>query len=110
MRVVISACSTKAFSYGPMPLAHLKLRPLIAVNDNNALFSPPRNCLPSHSRRAAYGRAAFIVAVLALVAGIIMLPLLQGLAVPIMTANEARPKVLRGSPIAPTLLQLQGHG
>jgi hypothetical protein len=110
MKVVISACSTKACSYGPMPLAQLKLRPVIAVNDNNAVFSPPRNCLPSHSRRAAYGRAAFIVAVLTIVAGIIMLPLLQGLAVPIMTANEARPKVLRGSPIAPTLLQLQGHG
>ncbi len=110
MRVVISACSNKAFSRGLIPLAHLKLRPAIAVNDNNAVFSPPRNCLPSHSRRAAYRPAAFIVAVLAIVAGIIMLPLLQGLAVPIMTANEARPKVLRGSPIAPTLLQLQGHG
>jgi hypothetical protein len=110
MRVMISACSPKAFSRGLIPLAHLKLRSLTAVNDNNALFSPPRNCLSSHSRRTAYGRAAFIVAVLAIMAGIIMLPLLQGLAVPIMTANEARPKVLRGSPIAPTLLQLQGHG
>ena len=110
MRVVLSACTNKAFSYGLMPLAHLKLRPLMAVNDNNALFSPPRSCLPAHSKRAAYGRAEFILAVLAVVAGIIRLPLLQGLAVPIMTANEARPKVLRGSPIAPTLLQLQGHG
>ena len=110
MKVVTSACSTKAFSYGPMPLAHLKLRPLIAVNDNNAVFSPPKSCHPFHGKRAAYGRAEFIIAVLAVVAGIIMLPLLQGLAVPIMTANEARPKVLRGSPIAPTLLQLQGHG
>jgi hypothetical protein len=110
MRVVLSACTNKAFLCGPMPWARLKLRPVIAVNDNNAVFSPPRNCLPSHSRRAAYGRAAFIVAVLAIVAGIIMLPLLQGLAVPIMTANKARPKVLRGSPIALTLLQLQGHG
>jgi hypothetical protein len=68
------------------------------------LFSPPRDCLPSHSRRAA-----FIIAVLAIVAGIITLPLLRGLAAPIMTANEARPKVLRGSPIAPALLQLQGQ-
>ncbi len=110
MRVVISACSTKAFSYGPMPFAHLKHRPLMAGNDNNSLFSPRRNCLPSHSRRAAYGRAAFVLAVLTIVAGIITLPLLQGLAVPVRTANEARPKVLRGSPIAPALLQLQGHG
>jgi hypothetical protein len=93
-----------------MPLAHLKLKQLTAMNDNNAVFSPPRQCLPFHGKRAAYGRAAFIVAVLAVVAGIIMLPLLQGLAVPIMTANEARPKIFRGSPIAPTLLQPQGHG
>lgn len=93
-----------------MPLAHLKLRPLMPVNDNNAVFSPPKSCHSFHGKRAAYGRAEFIVAVLAVVAGIITLPLLQGLAVPIMTANEARPKVLHGSPIAPTLLQLQGHG
>jgi hypothetical protein len=110
MRVVLSACTNKAFSCGPMPLAHLKLRPLVAVNDNNAVFSPPRSCHPFQGKRAAYGRAEFIVAVLAVVAGIITLPLLQGLAAPIMTANEARPKVLHGSPIAPTLLQLQGHG
>jgi len=110
MRVVISACSNKAFSCGPMPLAHLKLRPLIAVNDNNAVFRPPKSCHPFHGKRAAYGRPEFIIAVLAVIAGIIALPLLQGLAVPIMTANEARPKVLRGGPIAPTLLQLQGHG
>jgi hypothetical protein len=110
MKVVISACSTKAFLCGPMPLAHLKLRPLIAVNDNNAVFSPPKSCHPFHGKRTAYGRAEFVIAVLAVIAGIIMLPLLQGLVVPIMTANEARPKVLRGSPIAPTLLPLQGHG
>ena len=110
MRVVLSACTNKAFLCGPMPLAHLKLRPLIAVNDNNAVFSPPKSCHSFHSRRAAYGRAAVVIAVLAVVAGIILLPLLQGLVVPIMTANEARPKVLRGSPIASTLLQLQGHG
>ena len=110
MRVVLSACTNKALSCGPMPLAHLKLRPLIAVNDNNAVFSPPKSCHPFHGKRTAYGRAEFVIAVLALVAGIITLPLLQGLAVPIMTANEVRPKVLRGSPIAPTLLQPQGNG
>jgi hypothetical protein len=110
MKVVISACSNKAFSYGLMPLAHLKLRPLMAVNDNNALFSPPRSCLSAHSKRAAYGRAEFILAVLAVVAGIITLLLLQGLALPVMTASEERPKVLRGSPIAPTLLQPQANG
>ena len=110
MKVVISACSTKAFLCGPMPLAHLKLRPLIAVNDNNSVFSPPKGCHPFHSKRAAYGRAEFIIAVLAVVAGIITLPLLQGLVIPVRTASEERPKVLRGSPSAPTLLQPQGNG
>ena len=110
MRVVISACSNKAFSCGPMPLAHLKLRPLIAVNDNNAVFSPPKSCHPFHGKRAAYGQAEFIIAVLAVIAGIITLPLLQGLAVPITTASEEMPKVLRGSPSAPTLLQPEGNG
>ena len=110
MRVVISACSNKAFSCGPIPLAHLKLRPLIAVNDNNAVFSPPKSCHPFHGKRAAYGRPEFIIAVLAVVAGIITLPLLQGLAVPIKATSEERPKVLRGSPVAPNLLQPHGNG
>jgi hypothetical protein len=110
MRVVLSACSNKGFSCSLMPLAHLKLRPLIAVNDNNALFSPPRNCLTFHSRRAAYGRAEFIIAVLALIAGITALPLLQGLSAPLMTAIERRPAVLHGSPIAPALLQPRVNG
>ena len=110
MRVVISACSNKTFSYGLMPLAHLKLRPPMAVNDNNALFSPPRTCHPLHGKRAAYGRAEFIVAVLAIVAGIITLPLLQGLAVPIMTASEERPKVLRGSPAPLIFSSRRGTG
>jgi hypothetical protein len=110
MRVVLSACTNKAFSCGPMPLAHLKLRPLIAVNDNNAVFSPPKSCHPFYGKRAAYGRAEFIIAVLAVVAGIIALPLLQGLAVLIMTTSEERPRVLRGSPSAPPLLQTQGNG
>ena len=110
MRVVLSACTNKAFSCGPMPLAHLKLRPLTAVNDNNAVFSPPKSCHPFHGKRAAYGQAEFIIAVLAVVAGIIALPLLQGLAVPIMTASDERPKVLRGSPIALPLQEPQENG
>jgi hypothetical protein len=97
MRVVLSACTNKAFLCGPMPLARLKLRPLIAMNDNNAVFSPPKGCHPFHGTRAAYGRAEFIIAVLAAVAGIIALPLLQGLAVPVMTASE----VAQGSPQQP---------
>jgi hypothetical protein len=110
VKVVISACNNRAFVYGPMPLPHLKLRPLTAVNDNNALFSPPKRGLPVHGKRAAYGRAEFILAVLAIVAGIITLPLLQGLAVPLMTASEEGPKVLRRSSVGPNLLQPQRNG
>jgi hypothetical protein len=110
MRVVISACTNKAFSYGLVPLAHLKLRPMDAMNDNNALFSPPRSCLTFHSKRVSYGRAGSVIALLALVAGIIALPLLQGLSGPLVTAGEGRPTVLRDSPIAPALLRPQENG
>jgi hypothetical protein len=82
----------------------------MAVNDNNTVFSPPKRCLPVHGKRAAYRRAEFILAVLAVVAGIIALPLLQSLPVSIITVSEERPKVLRGSPIALPLLQPQENG
>ena len=36
MRIVISACTHRAFSDGPLPLAHLRLRQLVAVNENAA--------------------------------------------------------------------------
>jgi hypothetical protein len=110
MRIVISACTDKTFSCGPTPLARLKLRALDAVNDNNALFSPPRGCLTFRSRRAAYGRVGFIVAVLVLVTGITALPLLQRLPAPLTTASEERPEVLPGSPIAPALRKPQANG
>src|SRR5215213_10100878 len=99
MRGVISACTNKAFSGGSMPLAHLKARPINAVNDNTENFFALR------PKRAAYGRSGLIIAVTALVTGIIALPLLQGLSMPLVTASEGRPEVLRGSPIAPVLLQ-----
>ena len=110
MRDVISACTHKAFSHGPVPLAHLKPRRPDAVNDNNAPFSVPRGCFTFHSRRAAYGRSGFIIALLALIAGITALPLLQEFSAPLMTAGDGRPEVLRGRPIAPTLLQPQEKG
>jgi len=110
MRDVITACTHKAFSHGPMPLAHLKPRRPDAVNDNNALFSVPQGCPTFHSRRAAYGRSSFIVALLALIIGIAALPLLQEFSAPLITASEGRPELLRGSPIAPTLLQTQENG
>jgi hypothetical protein len=110
MRVVISACTHKAFLYGLMPLAHLKLRPIHAVNDNNALFSPPRSFVASHTKKAAYGRAGVIVAMLVLVVGIISRPLFQGLAGPVTTASDERSKVIRGSPTAPGLLPPRQKG
>jgi hypothetical protein len=110
MRLVISACTNKAFSCGLMPLARLKLGPLSAANDNDAQSNLPRNALATHAKRAAYGRIGLILAVLVLVGAVIALPLLQGLVVPIMTASEARPTVIRGSPIAPVLLQPQENG
>jgi len=110
MRVVISACTHTAFSYGLMPLARLKLGPICAENDNSARSKHPDNPLAFHTRRAAYGRAGPVIAMLALVAGIIALPLVKSLAVPVMTAGEGRPKVLHGSPIAPELLRPRENG
>jgi hypothetical protein len=110
MRVIVSACTNEAFSYGLMRLAHLNLRPPIAVNDNNALFSPPRRVRPVHGKGAAYGRAALIIAVLAVVAGIMALILLQGIVDPTITASEQKHEILRSIPTAPTLLQPQGNG
>jgi hypothetical protein len=110
MRIVVSACTREAFSCGLMPLAHRNLGPQIAVNDNNALFNPPRRVRPVHGKGAAYGRAAFIIAVLPVVAGIMALILLQGIVDPAITASEEKHEILRSSPTAPTLLQPQENG
>ncbi len=119
MRVVISACTTKAFSGGLIPLAHLKPREGKAMNDNDVQSPLALNSSPSKQaggffnlrpKRAAYGRSGLIIAVIALVAGIIAMPLLQGLSAPVMTVGDGRPEVLRGSPIAPALLQPQENG
>ncbi|KLK89496.1 hypothetical protein AA309_31100 [Microvirga vignae] len=116
MSVVISACTNKACSYGLMPLARLKLRPPDAVNDNAAQLQVrlgidpskrPGSSVAFHTRRAAFGRAELIIALLVLVTGIVALPLLQAVTIPIMTASEQGPEVLRGSPIAPALLAPQ---
>jgi hypothetical protein len=113
MRIVISACTHKALSHGPMPLAHLKHRPRDAVNHNDAQSPFALRLNPSKSlrsvftlrpKRTAYGRAELIVAVVTLIAGILAAPLLQELSAPLITASEVRPEVLHGSPIAPTLL------
>jgi hypothetical protein len=110
MRAVISACTLRAFSTGPMPLARLRPGPTEAANDNNAQSRHWKCTVAFHTRRAAYARAKLIITVLVLVAGIVAMPLLQGLAVPIMSTSEQRPEVLRGSPITPALLSQQGNG
>lgn len=110
MRVVISACTHKAFSYGLMPLARLKPGPIRAANDDNAHFNHPDLHPAFRTKRAAYGRSEFMIALLVLIAGIITLPLIQELAVPLTTAAEKRPMLLPGSPIAPALLQPQENG
>ncbi|WP_134500179.1 hypothetical protein [Microvirga pakistanensis] len=110
MRVVISACTHKAFSYGLMPLARLKLGPIRAANDDNAQSNRPDLRPAFRTKRAAYGRSEFVIALLVLIAGIVTLPFIQRLAMPITTAAEKRPTLLPGSPIAPVLLQPQENG
>jgi hypothetical protein len=120
MRIVISACTNRAFSQGLMPMAQLRFGQMDAENDNGAHFQAARlsrspskrveSARPSYSGQRAYGGAGHVIAVFALVAGIVAMPLLQKLAEPIMTAREEGPKVFRGSPIAPALLQVQENG
>ncbi len=119
MRSVISACTNRAFSQGLAPLAQLRFGQMSAENDNGAHFQARLSRSPSKRRKSrrssyprqrAYGGAGHVIAVLALVAGIVAMPLLQKLTEPIITAREEGPKVFRGSPIAPALLQFQENG
>ena len=85
-----------------------------AVNDNDLQrhigftveLSNQRGSSPSrHSKRAAAGLTGHVIAALALVSGILTLPLLQGLVVPATTASGSSSDIIRGSTIAPTLLE-----
>jgi hypothetical protein len=40
MRILISACTDKAFGEGLMPMAHLTIESMPAVNDNTVLAQP----------------------------------------------------------------------
>jgi hypothetical protein len=120
MKTVLSYCSARMFLKGLLPLVAMSPRQSgSAVNDNDLQrhigftveLSNQRGSSPSrHSKRATSGLTSHVVAALALVAGILALPLLQGLVVPATTASEARSEVIRGSPIAPALLELQEGG
>ncbi len=115
MKTVLSYCSARMFLKGLLPMVGMSPRQSSgAVNDNDpqrhAEFtvepSKQRGVTPSlDSARAAYGLTGHFVAAIALVAGILALPLLQGLVVSATTSSEARLNVIRGSPIAPALLE-----
>ena len=100
-------------------MAHIKHAPIEAVNDNDAQspfalrLNPsklPRSVFALRPKRTACGRAELIIAVATLVAGIIAVPLLQELSTPVVTSSTGRPEVLRGSPVAPALLQPHENG
>jgi hypothetical protein len=120
MKAVLSYCSARMFSTGLLPMVAMSPRQArAALNDNDAQYHcefPVEPCEPGGSARslhtgsAAYRLTRHVVAGLALAVGILALPLLQGLVVPVMTASQDRPELIRGSPIAPALLQLQENG
>ncbi|KFG70373.1 hypothetical protein JH26_04890 [Microvirga sp. BSC39] len=58
----------------------------------------------------ANGLTRRAIVAIALVSGILALPLLRNLEVPAATSREARPDVIWGSPIAPALLEPQEDG
>ena len=120
MKTVLSYCSARLFLKGLLPMVAMSpCQSEGAVNDNglqrhagftiepaNQWGSPPS----PQPKRAAYELTRYVVAAIALVAGIFALPLLQDLVVPATTTSEARLEVIRGSPIAPVLLELQEGG
>lgn len=115
MKTVLSYCSARMFLKGLLPMVAMSPRQSDgAVNDNdlqrNIGFtvepSNQRGRTPSlHSETAASGLTGHVVAALALAAGILALPLLQDLVMPTTTASEAQSDIIRGSPIARTLLE-----
>ncbi len=57
-----------------------------------------------------YGPVGLTIVVLALVATVLVMPLLQSCWSPIVTADSEMPHVIRGRPIAPSLLSFQNNG
>ena len=114
MRTVLSYCSARMFLRGLLPMVAMSPRqPRGAVNDND----PQHRIGPiverwkqqgktpfPHSKRIANGLTGRAIAAIALVTAILALPLLRSLEVTATTSRQARPDVIRGSPIAPVLL------
>jgi hypothetical protein len=117
METVLSYYSARMFLTGLLLMA--AIRPCQsggAVNDNNGQSQVGLSIKPSRhkestrslqSEATAAGRVGHVIAALALVAGVLAVPLLQGLVAPATTTGEQRPEVIRGSPIAPALLHPQ---
>lgn len=119
MRTVLSYCLERVFSMGLLPMVAMSPRQSeAAVNDNTSPQVGLRGDPSKHPESAGslrpelspYGRAGHVLAALVLVACILAVLLLKGLVLPVLTASEERPEVLRGSPIAPALLQPQEDG
>ena len=120
MKTVLSYYSARMFLKGLLPMVAMSPRPFRgAVNDNDpqrhvrftVVASQQRGSTTSlHSKRAAYKLTEHVVAAIAFVAGILALPLLQGLVVPAITASEDASEVIRGSRCTPTLLEPQENG
>ena len=110
MKTVLSYCSARMFLKGLLPMVAMSPRQSDGAGNDNDLQrhigftvepSNQRGSAPSlRSKTAASGLTGHVVAALALVAGILALPLLQCLVVPTTTASEARSDIIRGSSAA----------
>jgi hypothetical protein len=117
MKTVPSYCSARMFLRGLLPMVAMSPRqPRGAVNDTDpqrcirpTVEHPKRRGRPAslHSKRIANGLTRRAIAAIALVAGILALPLLRSLEVPAAPSREARPDVIWGITIAPSLLDPQ---
>jgi hypothetical protein len=113
MKTLLSYCSAKVFVTGLLPMAaRSPPRTVVAVNDNDPWHRVGFSIAPCEPpRKAASRRVGYIIAAAVLVTGITALPLIQCIVVTALTTSAERPPdVIRGSPIAPVLLQHQDTG
>ena len=120
MKTILSYCSARVFSMGLVPMVALgRPQPDVAVNENHAAPSLGLNVDSTKYRRganshrfdaAAHEQAGKFIALLVLAVAVVALPLLQELMESEMTVGADRPELIRGSPIAPSLIQPRANG
>jgi hypothetical protein len=99
LMVAMSPCQTGGSMNDNSPQRHVRF-----------IDEPSRETggtISHHTKRVGDELTGHVVAAIALVAGILALPLLQDLVVPATTARDWRSEVIRGDPMKPAMLEPQ---